>query len=69
MDAGDRALLHNAFLDRSARRSHRCRNLLPEFYGANFAPTSWVAHQSPLGGAIVQLGTTVSMGVSDAEQP
>ena len=44
-------------------------DLLPEFYGANFAPTSWVAHQSPLGGAIVQLGTTVSMGVSDAEQP
>jgi hypothetical protein len=43
--------------------------LVPEFYGPNFAPTSWVAHQSPGGGAIVYPGTTVSMGVSDAEQP
>ena len=50
--------------------------LVPEFFvsragggGPNFTPTSWVNHQSPAFGDMVELGTVVSMTVTDTEQP
>jgi hypothetical protein len=45
--------------------------LVPEFYagGSNILPTSWVNHQSPVFGDMVELGTVVSMTVTNAEQP
>ena len=49
--------------------------LVPEFFvdrtgggGPNITPTSWVIRQSPVSGDMVELGTVVSMSVTDTEQ-
>src|SRR5262249_49086881 len=46
--------------------------LVPEFLaplGENILPTSWVLHQGPGAGDMVEYGTKVVMNVSNAEQP
>jgi hypothetical protein len=53
----------------------RSAGLVPEFFvdrsgggGPNITQTSWVNHQSPVFGDMVEEGTVVSMSVTDTEQ-
>jgi hypothetical protein len=52
-----------------ARDQVLAAGLVPDFYGPNFATYAWVKRQSPFGGSLVPPGTTVSMEVTDEEQP